>query len=146
MNYLKMQKLGKEMNKLENKRLAVRDELSLVTLKAKDLHAFICDRLTYKQYMRWTTYPSTERFQQLHRVTRNKQILTAAREYLTVCQQIAELRGEHEVVLRQLDARPQLNLAVSNPYDWYDLTVLKLSRVLPRRNDRKNQAHLTLVR
>jgi hypothetical protein len=42
--------------------------------------------------------------------------------------------------------RPQLVLVVSNSYDWYQLTVRKLSRVLPRQNDRKNQVHLSLVR
>jgi len=145
MNYTKIRGLGKEMNQLENKRVSIRDELHEARIRTKELYSAICQGLTFKQYEKWTWYPSAERFAELHKVTKNKRLLAAAEEYIALWVRIAELNSDYTETLERLDDRVSLQLVVSNPYSWYEIRVRKLNQTASTRIPRPNPAGLKLV-
>ena len=145
MNYTKIRGLGKEMNKPEKKRVSIRDELHEARIRTKELYSDICQGLTFKQYEKWTRYPSAERFAELHKVTKDKRLLAAAKEYMALTVRIAELNSGYTEVLGRLGGRDSLQLVVSNPYSWYELRVRKLNQTASTRIPRPNPAGLKLV-
>lgn len=145
MNYTNIRNLGKSMNQLEKKRVFIGDELHAARLRTKELYSFICDHLTFKQYQKWTQYPNASRFQDLNKVTGNKKLLAAAKEYITLWNRITELNSGYCTVMNQLDSTPSLHLVQSESYSWYELTMLKLNRVSNTRIPRQNPAGLKLV-
>jgi len=150
MNMKHIRELGKAMNTLEQQRKALQTERQNAREELRDLDRAIVDRLKFKQYDRWSRYnarhPKLNRFETLSKFTKNKELLAMAERCLELITEANSTHKQYCAVLDALDRRDNLTLVISNPYNWYDLTVRKLSRVLPRRNDRKKQLHLSLVR
>ena len=132
------------METLEQKRIEIRDELSIQRERAKKSNSFIIDRLNLKQLEKWYDR-HTGRHDKLHFVTKNKKILMAAVDYIAAWRKIEELRQQYDVIIKQIDSREQLRLAVSSPYSWYERTVQKLNAQAGLKNKKHSKKHLSLV-